>query len=190
MSAPTRFSIKTLKSMAYEGGTKVWSNRYFFTGSDPSGTSAWLALYNSVRDDEKTMLPASVTIESGVGYDAGSDVPVWAGGSSAAGVSVPGSTHTQAPGDCAAVVRFTTTQRSTKNHPIYLFKYYHGVWVASGTGPDVLHPDQKAQILAVANDFIGTYIVVDGTDRQLCGPRGAVGQTASVNQWVRHRDFR
>lgn len=174
--------------MPYEGGTKVWSNRYFFTGDDPSNSASWLALFNARKTDESILIPPSVSINGWVGYNAGSDVPVASGSASIAGLSVPGSAHSAAPGDCAAVTRFSTDQRSLKNHPIYLYKFVHGVWIDEAVSNDKLHGDQKNSIETSYQAWITGY-TVDGTVRHLCGPRGAVALTRLVNTYIRHRDF-
>ena len=38
-----------------------------------------------------------------------------------------GSSVAYMPGDVAALVRYSTADRSSKNHPIYLFNYYHAI---------------------------------------------------------------
>lgn len=187
MPAPTRPSIRIVRSLPYRGGTKQTGSRYFFTGADPSGSSAWLALANAVTAAEKATIPDSyTTITSAIGYNAGSDVPVYTNSYSLAGTW--SHTGTACPGDCASMTKFTTTQRSTKNHPIYLYKYMHPCY-ASASDPDVLQSTMVTALNTYWNLWLSTGFTVDGTQRFLCGPRGAVAQTALVSTQTRHRDF-
>ena len=66
------------------------------------------------------------------GYVTGSDSPVFSKTYTADGTcAVAGSVS---PGDAAALVRYSTAARSSKNHPIYCFSYYHGINNGGGAG--------------------------------------------------------
>lgn len=184
---PTRCSVKISKSFSYEGGTKVWSNRYFFSGSSPTNTQ-FQNLTDALKALEQPCYTSAVSFVDAVGYFAGSDVPVWSNGMSGNGNLTPATGRIRCPGDCVGVVRFATDQRTTKNHPIYLFKYYHGVWAQQNSQPDNVGDDFYA-----AYDALGAALVSgtsDGTTtRDLVGPRGATAQDHTITAWVRHRDF-
>ena len=97
---------------------------------------------------------------------------------------------TQAPGDCAMLVRFSTDQRTSKNHPIYLFKYIKpGRCAVSELGADAL----PANMTTALNTY-GSHIVSgfsDGTTtRHVCGPFGAVALDHLTETYITHRDFR
>jgi hypothetical protein len=188
--APTRPSIKIVKHMPYRGGTKTYSNRYFFTGDDFTLTQ-FQTLADLLVAEEKVLYSSAasdVTIVSAVQYNAGSDVPVATRSYSQAGTgSALGGT--QAPGDAAMVVRFATDQRTSKNHPIYLFKYIKPARIAvSETAADTL-----PSAMTTALNTYGTHIVSgfsDGTStRHVCGPFGAVALDHLTETYVSHRDF-
>lgn len=184
--APTP-SIKIVKQIPWRGGTRTYANRYHFTGADPTGSTQWTTLADNIVADEASFHPTTVTIVEAVGYNAGSDLPVFTKAYSTAGThNMTSASHV--PGECAALLRYTTTQRTSKNHPIYLFNYYHHIPTdASGAG-DVVQSAYKTAIEAVATDWLTGYS--DGSSlRQRAGPNGAVAQTRLVDTYLTHRDF-
>lgn len=182
-------SLKIMKTMPFKGGVRVWSNRYHFTGGTPADLGSWTALATAVVNLEKTIYSNELTITGFVGYDPGSDVPVASGPFSVVGTLgfVAGTART--PGEVAAVLRWSTDARTVKNHPIYLFKYFHGAFVQSVAGEqDLLEPSQGTAILAYGNDWI-TGITGGGVTAKIASPEGAHGVTPTVKQYVSHRDF-
>lgn len=186
--APTRFSIKSRKTFTYRGGTKEWSNRYFFTDSPPSTSGEWLTMYNAIQALEKACFSNVISLIGGVGYEAGSEVPVWTGGATVTGTWSPGAQDRKLPGDCTRLIRFGTTQRTSKNHPIYLFKYYHGIYHNDADPADTPTGGQNTAFLALADALIAG--ISDGSaSHQLCGPYGAVAQNRLLASVIGHRDF-
>jgi hypothetical protein len=98
------------------------------------------------------------------------------------------STGHKTPGDCAAVLRFSTDARTAvTNKPIYLFKYFHGVYCSTSDEDTILDVMQTAY-----NEFGDDCLAgwSDGTNtRVLCSPRGAVAQARTLVPYIRHRDF-
>lgn len=128
-----------------------------------------------------------MTITGSVGYDAGSEVPVF---SKSYATAVTGSfgASVAAPGDAAALVRYSTAQRSVKNHPIYLFNYYHQAMAATAGPVDTLIAAQRTAIQTYAALWVSGFS--DGTvTHHRCGPQGHVATGVFVDTFIRHRDF-
>lgn len=183
-----RASLRVRKQFAYRGGTKQFSNRYYFSGGTPPSTAAWTTLSDAVVTAEKVCYTSVVTIIAVDGFEAGSDLPIFTKSYSTAGTSTPANRR-DCPGDCAAVVKFNTDARSVKNHPIYLFNYYHAAMSESTSTPDTLNLTQKGHLEDYALQWITGFS--DGsTTYHRCGPRGAVALSRVVNPLITHRDFR
>jgi hypothetical protein len=184
--APTP-SIKILHSMPYQGGSKEWACRYHFNGGTPADSAHWETLRGNVVAAEKLALSPAVTIVGADGYAAGSDVPVFSWSGSVAG-TLSETNAFPAPGAVAALVRYATAARTTKNHPVYLFNYYHYVSLQTTGAVDLLHPTQKTALETYATAWIAGFS--DGVNTyNRAGPNGASATSRFVNQYLTHRDF-
>lgn len=184
--AATQASIKVTKSFQYRGVPRTWSNRYYLNATSIDTQAHFNTLADAVVAAEKLALVPQVTITKVEYYAPGSDVAVWSRTYSTAGLLTV--TGVRAPGDCAALVRFTTTQRTTKNHPLYLFNYFHGADVQAVNNQDSLTAAHVSALGTYANGWVSGFS--DGvTTYKKAGPRGAVATGYTVEPFVTHRDF-
>lgn len=176
--------------MLYKGVARTWSNRYHFTGGAPADATKWLALANAVTTAEKAIYQPSTgfTITGAVGYDAGSEIPVYTGAYALAATGAFAG-WTKSPGDAAALIRYATNSRTVKNHPLYLFNYYHQVGNdGSVTNSDVLLALQRTAMATYAANWMSGFS--DGSvTHQRCGPHGQTAAGALVATYLTHRDF-
>lgn len=129
-----------------------------------------------------------VAYTSAVWRAPGSEVPVDSETLSTTGtMSYSGTAQT--PGDCATLIRFSTDQRTSKNHPIYLFKYYHDAVYASGGDPDTVVTIQHTRSATLGSTLV-TGITQSAVVYKLAGPYGAVAQGSVAEPLITHRDFR
>jgi hypothetical protein len=181
-------SIKVTKSFTYRTVTKSFSNRYHFNGGTPSDTAHWTTLSDAIVAAEKAMLDAGVTITGTVGYAAGSDVPVFSKTYAVAGTGAFWASGIKPPGAAAGLIRYSTTARTAKNHPVYLFNYYHGVAAASNAANDTVLGSQKTAMGTYAAAWIAGFS--DGTITAVrAGPNGATATGHFEAPYLTHRDF-
>lgn len=179
-------SVRVVKTFTYRGVTRQFSNRYHFNGGVPANDSAWHTLFDNITTAEQAIYPASCEVVEAFGYAAGSDVPVSSKTYTKTGtLSTTG--LTQAPGDCAVLLRYATAARTSKNHPVYLFNYFHGALFSVGV-VDTLATSQRTAVGTYANSWISGFS--DGSvTYNRAGPNGASATGQLVDSMITHRDF-
>lgn len=182
-------SLKIEKTIEFKGGVRLWSNRYHFNGGTPADAAHWHTLMDAVTDAEKACYASSVTIVNALGYAAGSDVPVAEKAYAISGTTGPTAGSWQQAGEVCALVRYSTAARTTKNHPIYLFNYYHGCFVLDSLS-DADHLDTAHR---TAFGTYGAAWIAGFTDGVItavrASPNGAAATGVDVEEMVTHRDF-
>lgn len=195
MATPdTRSSLVIVKSFTYRGGLKLFSNRYHVTGPETATLAEFETIADLVVADEAVIYSAGTHIVEAIWNDASTATSTNPHGiathnktySTAGSFSASG--EIELPGDCAAVIRYSTDARSVRNHPVYLFNYYHNVFRDAANPVDQILAAQVTAYNEYGDDWLAGYN--DGTQVRIrCGPRGAVAQARTTLQFVRHRDF-
>ena len=180
-------SIVVKKQTLFRGTLRTWSNRYHFNGGTPADNAHWTTFSDAVVNAEKACFASSTTIVETIGYAAGSDVPVFTKVYTTNGTLIaPSTAHQQL--EVAALARWNTDQRTTKNHPIYLFSYWHAVWCQTGTNLGKLDTGQQTAMTTYATSWVTGFS--DGTlTLNRAGPRGASGTTPLVETYAVTHQF-
>lgn len=180
-------SVKITKSLTWRGAAKLFTNRYHFTGGVPASTAAWLSFFDAITAAEKLLWGSTVTITKAEGYAAGSDIPVASKTYSLAGTGTPGGAAQER--QVALLARWTTDAVTSRNHPVYLFSYYHGANMSTvGGHSDEPDGTQKGAVTTYATAWVTGFS--DGTTtHKRAGPNGAVALTGACETYLTHRDF-
>lgn len=182
-------SIKIVKTVHWKGNIVNWSNRYHFAGGTPADNSHWTTLADAIVTAEKACIHDSMQIVQAVGYGAGSDVPVFSKTYTTTGTLTSDASNIRSPAECAALIKFTTTQRTSKNHPVYLFNYMHSPLIDIAGYGDTMLAHQTTPYATYFSSWLTGFS--DGANTYTrAGPNGAVAQTRVVETYVTHRDFR
>jgi hypothetical protein len=185
-------SVRIVKSFTYRGALRTFSNRYHIGTAVPPDATHWNTLFDAITAAEKAIFhPPStggVTITEAVGYAPGSEVPVATKTYALVGTGAFASAA-YTTGDTAALVRYATPDRSSKNHPVYCFNYYHTAFCAIGAGQsDTLNAAQKTALETYAAAWIAGFS--DGTTTyKRSRPTGDLCTGYVVSPLLTHRDL-
>ena len=181
-------SVRVIKEFPYRGTTQRFSSRYHFNGGTPANNAAWDALFDAiVAEEKKVYLPAYVTIVECIGYPAGSNVGARLKTYTQAGTGAWANTYPQA-GDVAALLRWSTLGRSSRNHPIYLFSFFHGVSANANNAVDTLVAGQKTALETYGTAWLTGFS--DGSNTYTrASPNGLSATARKVDAYMTHRDF-
>lgn len=183
----TTASIKYRFSSEYKGGTRIWSTTFHVTGGAWQDQTHFDTFSDNAEAEILSATYPATTIVDATGYDPGSTLPVFTKTYNAAGTATFGGSS-YPPLETALLLKWTTDQRSTKNHPIYLFNFIHGVPINASSTPEVPVTNATTHWNTRISDWVAGYS--DGTlTRRRAGPRGAVAQGGSVATYFTHRDF-
>jgi len=182
-------SVKIIKTMLFKGGTRQYSNRYHFNGGTPADATHWHTLFDNIVTAEKAVHSSDTTIINAIGYAAGSDVPVASKVYSTAGTLTLAGTDKFVTGEAAALTRYSTSARTVKNHPIYLYSYYHRVACNPTVSTDSLATAEKSALETYAGAWITGFSDGGGITAVRASPNGAAATGHITEEWITHRDF-
>jgi hypothetical protein len=174
------------------GDVELVTNRFHFNGGTPANGAAWDTLFGNIIDALRACLIGEAVFKQADGYAAGSNVAVRTTTYNRAGnIAAVGADSNMLPGFCCALLRWSTTARTSKNHPIYLYSYVHGVCDNGGSATTSQQLDSLQ--LAALQDFAQTFWETgfsDGTNSYTrAGPNGTSATDSEVDQYVRSHDL-
>lgn len=181
-----------MKQFYDRGILRNWSNRYHFHGGTPADSAHWTTLADAVTTAEKaiytTLSSGGSKIIEAIGFAGGSEIPVFTLTYALDGTGSFASFYPNPP-DVAAVIRYSTPDRSSKNHPVYCFNYVHTVsGGTSTTHIDAVNTAQKTALGIYAADWIAGFS--DGTNTYVRSrPNGNACNGYVVLPDLSHRDL-
>lgn len=187
MAAP---GVTLVQQFTYRGAPEEWSNTYHFQGDAPDNDADWETLIDGLTDIIAPAITSVNYIVRAYGYentdnDASFVYDIAGTGSGIQGTAtVLGTGSSECPGDVAAWIRWKTSYLNSKGKPVYLRKYYHGVWSMSGGE----HGDTLDTILASHMQDAADALQVTGGDWPgIADPSGNAAGVNAVSQYVTTR---
>jgi hypothetical protein len=129
MADSEAISLLCKYTIPFEDGTTQTSNRFYLTTpsgpQSPANDGQWDTLAINFSDDFLGILGPWATLDQIVGYDIGDDVGVKVYDYGSAGTHNPTPSRPALPAQCCSLMKWTTDERTSRNHPIYLWNYVH-----------------------------------------------------------------
>lgn len=139
MAAPSCV-IQVVKEFSYRGQPEQYANTYALSGPTPADTTAWRALFDALKLQERTLYTNLVSIVHGYGWNRlpeKGDHALWSVDLKVSPNSVDAGTYNNltqrwTPGDGAAWIRWGLDRFTNPGGKrIYLRKYFHPAYLAS-----------------------------------------------------------
>lgn len=185
-------SIRVVKQFTYRGVVRTFSNRYHIGTATVPDAAHWTTLSDAITAAEKlifmSLANGGAKIVQTVGYDPGSEIPVFTKTYALDG-TLAGASGNPTPGDAAGLIRYSTPDRSTKNHPIYCFNYYHAICANAAVAS---HDQVAAAQLTVMQTYAAAWLTgfSDGvTTYKRSRPTGDLCTGSLVQTFLTHRDL-
>lgn len=175
----------------YNGGSKTVSCSFHFNGGMPADNAHFVTFSDAVVADLRSCMSVGEAVVETKCYPAGSNIAAFTKSYAGATGSISNAGKTQAPAFCCAVIRWATAARTSKNHPIYLFNYFHGVFMNGQLPPDndVVESSQLSALQAFAQTWWNTGYS-DGTNTYTrAGPNGASAVSRTVDSNITDHDL-
>lgn len=180
--------MRVLYESTYKGGVKTWSTRVYWSVAVNPTDAVWDALAAGLDPYVKAFITPRSTHKGYTCYDIGSDVPVRQIDRNVVGTFDP-TTPQWNPLEVSILARYSTTQRTTKNHPIYLFQYLRDGMTQPGQADrELVNTDQKEDVRQFVQKLVDGF-VIGGSTYKKSSRYGAVAQSVIVEQYLTHRDF-
>jgi hypothetical protein len=181
-----------VKRFLYRGFSREFSNRFHIGINFPANLGAWTTLATNVMNAEAGIYHGEAnggaTIVKWQGFAPGSDVPV-AEADVSVGGALTGSPWIPAPGDAAMVIKCNTPDKSVKNHPIYLFSFFHTPGISVSASGDPLEVTQHTALQTYANAWLAGFSDGTRTYHRSRPNSGTLITSATAEPMITHRDL-
>lgn len=186
MAATPRIVVRW--GILYRGNVKQASSVYHFNGGFPADAAHANTFMDAVTTAEKAIRTNAHTLNLASVYPAGSNVASFTKVYSLAGTLAAG-TSNGAPAEVCCLLRWATTAKTSKNHPIYLFNYLRGIQLVQQVASD---PQVYGAQITAIDSYAAAWIAgfSDGSNTYVrAGPNGATATGHLSETYPHHRDF-
>ncbi len=170
--------ITLIKEFLYRGLPEEFSNSYHLD-SFPDNRGNWVDLVEALAVLELEVMHSGVTYKRALVYEDSDHPAIWTivfadeGGEPVGNLGGIGAE--QAAGDQAAVVSWRTGLVGSSGKPIWLRKYFHGVWTKPPTDMDFISDDQNAALVTFGEalrttEITAAHYFADKNGRRPDGP--------------------